>query len=135
MLKINRRLILLLILVLTMGTLVGCKKQAPEGISQDFYDDMIEVLDKLKKTKGELNTDNGEDIIKKYKDSKIWLNSNEKDILDAMSDLHFWVWRYHTDNVEKDEDSKLKNKLIILDNIKTLSSLMDLDINEKKLLK
>ena len=45
----NKRLILLLIFVLTMGILVGCSKsiKAPEGVDQEFYDDMIIILNKL----------------------------------------------------------------------------------------
>lgn len=130
MLKINRRLVLLLILVIAMAISVGCSKsqKAPEGISQEFYDDMIEVLKKLEKTKGEIDTDNGEDIIKEYRENETWLAIKEKDILNDIEDLHFWVWFYNN----KESESDLKDELMIRDKLRRVSTLMDLEIEENK---
>lgn len=41
MLKSNKKLILMLALILIVGVLGGCNKKAPEGFTQEFYDDIV----------------------------------------------------------------------------------------------
>lgn len=62
--KWNKRLILLVILVLVVGVLGGCKKKAPEGMSQGFYDDTIQCAKDLEKIiKNTTKKDIDEDFI------------------------------------------------------------------------
>ena len=127
--KVNKKLILMLILVLTMGLLSGCNEQlkAPDGVDQDFFDDMIVILEKLEKTKGKLDTDNGEKELEEYLENKLWLDYKEVEIAEAINDLHRWVWLYNDVKEEKElkDDLKLKSK------IKDVSELMGFDIEKK----
>ena len=49
--KINKRVILLLVAVLIVGILVGCsnKQKTPEGISEEFYNNIIKTSNDLYK--------------------------------------------------------------------------------------
>ena len=51
MVKVNKKLILMLILVLSISVLSGCNEQlkAPDGVDQELFDDMIVILGKLEK--------------------------------------------------------------------------------------
>lgn len=127
--KVNKKLILMLIFVLIIGVLSGCEEQlkAPEGVDQEFFDDMIVILGKLEKTKGKLDTDNGEKELDEYLENKLWLTNKEVEIVEAISDLHRWVWIYNDVKEEKElkDDLKLKSK------IETVSELMNFDIEDK----
>lgn len=127
--KMNKKLILLIILVLIMGISVGCSKtpKAPEGVNQEFYDDMIDCLKKLEKHKGDKEK-NGIEVIKDYKDNKLWLTVKEEKIIEAVDDLYFSVWSYHIE-----EDTTSKDRLMLIDDINKVSELMELDIDTKKL--
>ena len=119
----------MLILVLIIGVLSGCEEQlkAPEGVSQEFLDDMIVILGKLEKTKGKLDTDNGEKELDEYLENKLWLTNKEVEIVEAINDLHRWVWIYNDVKEEKNlkDDLKLKSK------IETVSELMNFDIEDR----
>lgn len=125
MLKVNRKIILLLVLVLSISFLAGCKKTPPKDVSQDFYDDMIDCLKKLKKYKDD-NDKNGIDIVKEYLDNKIWLTQAERDIIVAVDDMYFEVWFYHI--AEDPNEHIVKNK------IKTVAALMDVSLDIDKLI-
>lgn len=123
----KKNIILLLILVLIVGILSGCQKEikAPEGVDQEFYDDMVLILEKLEKTKGELDTDNGEKELEEYLENKLWLQPKEVAIVEAIDDLHFWVWFYN----DAKEDIELSDELSLKDKIRTVSELMELEID------
>lgn len=129
MIKVNKKLILLLVLVLVIGVLSGCDKQikAPEGVDQEFFDDMIIILGKLEKSEGELDTDNGKKELEEYLESKLLLKYKEVEILEAINDLHFWVW--FNGNIK--EEKELKDNLRLKDKIKTVSELMGIDVGNK----
>lgn len=100
-------------------------KQHPEGVGQDFYDDMIECLKLLEKHKG--NDDkNGIETINNYKENRLWLSPAEREIVEAVSDMYFWVWLYY--------DSDNDQTMIARDTIMTVSNLMGVNIDVNKLL-
>lgn len=121
----NRKLILLLILVLISSIITGCQNKAPEGVGQDFYDDMLECLTKLEKYKGD-EDNNGIGVIENYMENKIWLSTKEQEIIEAVDDMYFWVWLYHND--------KDTNRMIVRDSIKNATYLLGIDINIDKLI-
>ena len=127
--KVNKKLILMLILVLSISVLSGCNEQlkAPDGVDQELFDDMIVILGKLEKTKGKLDTDNGKKELEEYLENKLWLDYREVEIVEAIDDLHFWVFFY--DDVK--EDKELSDDLSLKSKIKTVSELMGFDIEEK----
>ncbi|MDD4780933.1 MAG: hypothetical protein PHT02_10105 [Tissierellia bacterium] len=129
MIKVNKKLILLLALVLVIGVLSGCNEQltAPEDVDQEFFDDMIVILGKLEKTKGKLNTDNGKKELEEYLENKLWLDYKEAEIVEAIDDLHFWVFFYN----DVKEDEELSDDLSLKSKIKDVSELMGFDIEEK----
>lgn len=128
MFKVDKKLILLLILVLTMGTLGGCDstpKEIPDGVSEDFYDDMIACLKKLEKYRD--NEDkNGKDVIQDYLDNKVWLSSKEEEIIKAIDDMYFDVWFYHI--ADEPNEHMVKNA------INEVADLMNIKIDTKKLI-
>lgn len=112
----NKKMVLLVLALCVSMTLAGCgsKQKAPEGVGQDFYDDMIECLKLLEKHKG--NDDkNGVEIINNYKENKLWLSPAEREIVEAVSDMYFWVWLYY--------DSDNDQTMIARDTIMTVSNL------------
>ena len=125
----NKKLILIVAMILILGVLSGCNEQlkAPEGVDQDFFDDMIVILEKLEKTKGKLDTDNGEKELDEYLENKLWLDYKEVEIVEAIDDLHFWVFFY--DDVKEDEE--FSDDLSLKSKIKDVSELMGFDIGEK----
>lgn len=87
MLKSNRKLILLLALILIVGILGGCSntsKEIPQGVSEEFYDDMISCFKKLEKYKDN-DKKNGKEVIQDYLDNKIWLSHEEKKIIEIIA--------------------------------------------------
>ena len=129
--NINRILVLLLILILTMAILVGCgdSKKAPEGVSQDFYDDMVGILKEMEKAKRDDIIDIDDGKIDIYKEERVFLTLKEEDILDNVSDLQFWAWLY-----DDDGDDKIQDKLRVARSVENISRLMEVDINLKKIL-
>lgn len=126
MFKVDKKLILVLILVLGIGILAGCSSQqkAPEGVSQDFYDDMVSCLKKITKHRDN-DEKNGIDIVKEYKENKLWLNATEKEIIGAVSDMYLWVWLYY--------NGENPDRMIVRDTIVTVNNLMDIDIDIDKI--
>lgn len=123
--KINRKLILMLVLVLIVGALSGCKAKPPEGVNQDFYDEMIDCLKKLEKHRD--NEDkNGSDIVQDYLENKIWLTSAEREIIEAIDDMYFEVWFY---SIADDP-----NEHIVKHKIKMVAALMGVKLDIKKLI-
>lgn len=125
MYKVNRKLILLLILVLVTSILSGCKAKPPEGVNQDFYDDMVECLKKLEKHRDDKEK-NGYDVVQDYLENKVWLASAEKEIIEAIDDMYFEVWFY---SIADDP-----NEHIVKNKIKMVAVLMDMELNMKKLI-
>lgn len=127
MIKVNRKLVLLLILVLIVSVLGGCgsKQEAPEGVDQEFYDDMVDCLKKLQKYRDDEDK-NGSDIVQDYLENKIWLTSAEREIIEAIDDMYFEVWFY---SIADDP-----NEHIVKNKIKKVAVLMDMELNMKKLL-
>jgi hypothetical protein len=127
----RKKLILLLVFALIISILSGCSEapKAPEGVSQEFYDDMLDVLKKLEKTKDKesTNEENGKDIIDKYKKDKLWLQPKEQEIIDAIDDMHLMVRLYYA--------SDTANDMIVKHDINLVAELMELDIDVDKLMK
>ena len=123
MTKTNKKLILLLVLVLTISTLVGCKKDAPSDVTQEFYDDMLDCFKKLEKHKDDKEK-NGSDKIKEYLDNKIWLTHAEQEIIEAIDDMYFDVWFYY--------NSKEPNIHMVKDKIRKVADLMEVEIKSDK---
>ena len=128
MIKINRKLISLLILMIAMSIIVGCSdtQKAPEGVDQEFYDDMVECLKKLQKHKGD-EEKNGIDVVEKYLDNKTFLSTTkEVKIIEAVDELYFYVWLYHSETGTE--------RLMVKEKIQTVSDLMELDIDINKII-
>ena len=105
-----KRLVIML-LVLSMGIIfIGCngKNQIPEGVGQDFYEDMVVasnlLLQDVKILKNSLDIgDKSYNYIYKYSDSDLTFIENA--ILESFEDLIIWVSGYHwgykyVDNIE-----------------------------------
>lgn len=130
--KWNKRLILLLVLVLITGVLGGCgKKQAvPEGISKEFHSDMIFILNDMSKTT--LKTKVGDSLldaflsseglsmIGEYEDKEDTLTIKELSIVDNLRVLYINLEMYHNDVLDKDT---VKQK------IEDVSQLLEIDID------
>lgn len=81
--KVNRRLILLIIVVLTMAISVGCSKNLPEGIeSKAFLKDMNNLYDVVDKSiaNREYYKEDVDEIIKKMDDNKYLTKLNDYEI-------------------------------------------------------
>ena len=131
--NINRILVLSLILILTMAISVGCgeSKKAPEGVSQDFYDDMIDVLKQIEKINSDVDWEgSGIDKIDEYKEVKNLLTPKEETILDNIDSLWLWVSIY-----KGGDQSKLEDSLRVTRYVEDVEALLDIDINLKKILK
>lgn len=102
----------MILLVLSMViVLIGCdnKNQVPDGVGQDFYNDMINCLKKLEKYKD--NEDkNGRAVVDEYLENKIWLSATEKEIIESMDETYFWIWMYY--NTEGDNVFLVRNHII-----------------------
>ena len=131
MIKVNKRLILLLVLVLAIGTLSGCgSKKIPEGVGQEFYDDMIFVLDDISKTilatkVGDSLLDaflssEGLSIIGDYEDKEDTLTIKELSIVDNLRVLYINLEMYHNNVLDKD---------IVIQKIEDVSKLLEIDID------
>ena len=120
---------LLLIIILTLSVIVGCDTQTkniPEGVSEEFYDDMVECFKKLEKHKD--NDDkNGRDVVQDYLDNQIWLSSTEKEIIKAVDGMYFEVWFYHM--------ATEPDKHVLRYSIQKASELMGIEIDSKKIAK
>lgn len=127
----NKRLILLLVLALAIGILGGCSsKKIPEGVGQEFYDDMIFVLDDMSKTT--LKTKVGDSLldaflsseglimIGEYEDKEDTLTIKELSIVNNLRVLYINLEMYH--NNVLDEDT-VKQK------IEDISKLLEIDID------
>lgn len=45
--KINKKMILMFILVLVIGVLSGCSKEIPKGFTKEFYKDIVETSNQI----------------------------------------------------------------------------------------
>lgn len=126
----HKRLVIIL-LILSIGVIfVGCinKNQVPDGVGQDFYEDMIIasnlLLQDVKILKNSLDIgDKSYNYIYKYSDSDLTFIENA--ILESFEDLVIWVSGYHwgykyVDNIEVA--------------LNTFSRLMDIQIDINDLL-
>lgn len=132
--KMNKKLILLIILVLIMGISVGCSKtpKAPEGVSQEFYDDMIFILNDLSKTITNTKVKdslldvflNSEGIKKvgEYKRSVDELSLKESSIIENISNLYVYLEMYYNGISEED---------VIEDSVNAISDLLEINIDLK----
>lgn len=121
----NKKILFLVFVLCVSAMFIGCKRKAPEGITQEFYDDMIISLKKLEKEKGNKET-NGYDEVKRYLDNKIWLTHKEQETIEAIDDMYFWVWFYYnTDDAEA---------LVVKSKIRDVVGLMELNINVDKII-
>ncbi len=106
-----KRLIMILLVLSMVIVLIGCdnKNQVPDGVGQDFYNDMINCLKKLEKYKD--NEDkNGRAVVDEYLENKIWLSATEKEIIESMDETYFWIWMYY--NTEGDNVFLVRNHII-----------------------
>lgn len=139
--KVNRRLILLIILVLTMAISVGCSKaKKTEGVSQEFYDDMIFVSENLIKStreakvfdldKSDILNGKGYEKISKYEEDYSQLNNIEKSIFDTIDELYFltaiYYDMYYKDLTPPDKDVK--------QSAETFAKLMEIEVDVDKLI-
>ena len=118
----KRKLALLLVFVLMVGILGGCSKKAPEGVSQAFYDDMLECIKKVNKPEGA----NGYKHIVKYKKVEDTLSEREQKILKSMSSIYMYVSL--NDGASNTFDDKAKEQLEVF------ARLMDIDIKVDKII-
>lgn len=128
----NKKLILLLVLMLIASLMVSCKKKAPDGISQKFYDDMIFSLNDLSKTITNTKTGNnlldaflnseGLQRVGEYKRGKNELSLKESSIVDNITDLYVYLEMYYNGILEEDK---------IKDCVNNISDLLEVDINLK----
>lgn len=134
--KVNKKIILMLFLVLIMGISVGCRKtqNAPEGVSQEFYDDMVNISEKLIKTvKNAKNTSiENSDILKDDGYGKIVQYIEDSDltlieytIANTLEDIYFKVAMYH-DGIPLEEDIK--------ELVQSFSELMNMEFEANKIL-
>lgn len=135
--KMNRMSLLLLILVLIMGISAGCSKtpKAPEGVGQDFYDDMLDCSEDLIKVvknakitfiaDSDILKSDGYNKIKTYIESEEKLTLLERNILSTIEELYFKVAMYY-DGVATESDIK--------DLATTFSSLMEIKFDVDKVL-
>ena len=119
----KRKLALLLVFVLMVGILGGCNKKAPEGVSQAFYDDM---MDSIKKVKG-TDWSTGYGNVLKYKDVKDTLSKKEQDILKSIGEIYTYVSLNDSDtNLFIDDIEK---------HLEVFTRLMDIDVDIDKVIK
>lgn len=126
MFRVDKRFILLLVVILFVGVLSGCSSppKAPEGVDQEFYEDMVKSLKKLEQYKGDRDK-NGLDVVEKYHNNKVFLKEKEEKIIEAVNDLYLWVWMYH-----EFSDTKITTVEYGVENV---VKLMDLNIDLDKL--
>mgnify|MGYP001164608904 FL=1 len=135
--KVNKKLKLMLILVLVIGVLSGCGKQAkvPEGVNQEFYDDMIECSEGLIKTikNAKITSLLESDILNNEYYSKIqeYMNNTdgltliEQNILTSIENLYFHVAMQY-DGAELSDEIK--------EYAQTFSKLMEMEVDVNNLL-
>ena len=131
----------LIIILLCIGMIfsVGCQKDIPEGVSEEFYDEMIEsseyALKLLKDSEGMSNqevtvtyiTSNiHQNYIKKYEYNEDLLSQKEKGILDSYS----WI----IDCIAMSKDSDFFKK-VLRKELQTFSDLMNLNYEVDNLIK
>jgi len=119
----NKKIVLLLVLILIVSIFTGCQAKAPEGVGQDFYEDMVECLQKLEKYKGD-KENNGSDIIENYMKNKTWLTAKEQEIIEAIDEMYFWVWLHYND--------KDTNIMIVRNEVMNVAHLLGININFDK---
>ncbi len=108
--------LIIILLILSIGIVfVGCsnKNPVPDGVGQDFYDDMVVasnlLIQDIRNSKDCFEIgDKSYDYIYKYNDSD--LTFTESAILESFEDLIIWISGYHwgykyTDNIEKALDT------------------------------
>ena len=141
MIKWNRKLILLLVLVLIVTILSGCKNKAPEGINQEFYKNIVNTSNEIMK---EIPNIKKEDVInnttvkfqsysefcdKYYSDYESGsLTIAEEKAFKALISTVLYV---NTDlrlHYEKGEEFPSKNTV---DKIEKLAELLEIDIEYK----
>lgn len=129
--KWNKRLILLLILVLIISVLSGCgSKKVPEGVSKEFYNDMIFVLSDMSKTISKTKSNDslldaflsseGLSMLGDYEDKSSTLTIKESSIVDNLKVMYINLEMYHNNVLDKDT---VKQK------IEEISKLLELDID------
>lgn len=91
----NKKIVLLLVLILIVSIFTGCQSKAPEGINEDIWQDclkMIKILNvayeegRLLKTKEEIEIYNK---FVDFYDGNNNLNEDEKELVDAILGFKF----------------------------------------------
>lgn len=133
------RKVFLMILVLCISMIfTGCKKKAPEGISQEFYDDMIFALEDLMNELNAITKEDdtlkaiaeikGYDVLHNYTYTNKFdtLTLKEQSILDDMRKLYTCVAMYYQDSVIERED--------IEEYINSLTNALEIEIDIDKII-
>lgn len=131
----NKRVVLLVLILCISIVFVGCKKKAPEGVSQDFYDDMVKYSDELIKIvkNAKTTTLTESDILENeyyegvvgYTDNIEDLTLLERQILESIEKLYFYA-AMQCDGARLNEE--------ITEEAKTFSKLMEIDFDVDDLL-
>ncbi len=144
MLRLNKKIIMGIVLLLVLSILGGCKSKPPEGVGQEFYDDMISASEELIKTIriAKIITLSDNDILKTKNYTRICeynkyeydsLTLVEQNILNAINDLYFTSVLYY-DDIYNDIGRKDVYKKDIKKLAKTFSNLMGIELDANKIL-
>lgn len=131
----QNKIVVLIVLILCMCLmLVGCKKTPPEGVSQNFYDDMLKCLDEITHIKqGSFSLEefkikpisDYEGFMTMYKYTLKYdeLSNVEQMILNSISDAYEYLIACH---------DGLDYRREFIDSIQVFSALMDIKIDIDK---
>lgn len=130
--KIVKMPILFVIILCICVVFVGCgKRKVPEGISQEVYEDVLAILKKSREIYTsrdkleEASRGQWEEYSKYIDDSgkyRIELSDKEKEVFNALGEMHFYLGEYFEDDSWKWD--KYANECF-----QKLSNLLEVDLN------
>lgn len=142
--RLNRKIVLGIILLLIIGVLCGCKSKPPEGVGQEFYDDMIlaseELIKIIRNTKEIDVLDN--DFFKSRSYVRIYeydkyeyelLTLIEQNILNTIDDLYLTSILYHN-AIQNNKGTMSYYEKDIIRLTETFSNLMEIELDVNKIL-
>lgn len=127
----QKALSLMLIVVLVGVVLVGCgdNKEAPEDVTQVFYDDMVDVVRQIEKERdSDAVFEIGIEKTDEYTESENILSEKEKYILNEVRLLRLNIATYDKNSTDT------KDRLLSEKHIEAVSALLEIDINTNKML-
>ncbi len=142
--RLNRKIILGIVLLLILSVLGGCKSKPPEGVGQEFYDDMVSAskeLIKIIRNAKEIDVlDNdffkSKSYVKIYEYDKYkydFLTLIEQNILDTIDDLYLTSILYHN-AIQNNKGTVSYYEKDIIKLTKTFSNLMEIELDVNKIL-